>query len=621
MQRIRTRFLVLAVALFAATLASAEPTEDAPVDSPEPPCRINCFECHDVDRAAYAASVHRNNACTSCHTGITDVDRHALGEQEPDKPDCRGCHEEVGRDYAENVHNQEFGMACTDCHTEIHAQRKWDRTKEQIVIGCTQCHEKPKYVASGHSAAVLAGNQDAAACSDCHGLHNTHKLHFEADRFPEEARAFYNESCRRCHGDKPMMERNHLTTEAVDTYDDTYHGTVQKLGYPTHVAGCADCHAYHNILPPEDPKSTVNPANLVANCGRCHPRANANFVQYIPHADYAVPGKHPFLYWTFMAMTGLLVFVFLVFWAHSLMWWRKSYFVRKKLFDTGEIVDPKVAAMERPGAYYWRFKLFQRIMHVVLISSFFTLVVTGMPLRFADADWAPLLIRLLGGAHTAGLLHRAAAGILIVLFTGAFVMSVRFLTSKKNGATFWKRLFSPDSLFPRWKDVEDFKGMFLWFVNRGPEPEFDRWTYWEKFDFLAVFWGMAAIGVSGLFLWMPEATSQFLPGWIFNVAIIVHSDEAMLAAGFIFTVHFFNTHLIPTKFPMDYVIFTGRIRKWQFIEEKPLYWKRLQESGKLETMKAGPPSAGLMIAAGAFGLISILAGILITVLALMELIM
>jgi len=119
--------------------------------------------------------------------------------------------------------------------------------------------------------------------------------------------------------------------------------------------------------------------------------------------------------------------------------------------------------------------------------------------------------------------------------------------------------------------------MIRWFFFRGPKPVFDRWTYWEKFDFLAVFWGMFAIGGSGLMLWFPAVFGRFLPGWMLNVATIIHSDEALLATGFIFTVHFFNTHARPEKFPMDFVIFNGQMAKHEFIEERGAQWRRYEE--------------------------------------------
>ena len=118
-------------------------------------------------------------------------------------------------------------------------------------------------------------------------------------------------------------------------------------------------------------------------------------------------------------------------------------------------------------------------------------------------------------------------------------MSFDFLFIRKDVKGIWlQRLFGPDSLCPNLRDIRDVVGMVRWFLFMGPKPTFERWTYWEKFDFLAVFWGMFAIGGSGLMLWFPEFFGYFLPGWMFNVATIIHSDEALLATGFIFTVHF-----------------------------------------------------------------------------------
>jgi cytochrome b subunit of formate dehydrogenase len=128
--------------------------------------------------------------------------------------------------------------------------------------------------------------------------------------------------------------------------------------------------------------------------------------------------------------------------------------------------------------------------------------------------------------------------------------------------------------------------MIRWFFFKGPKPSFERWTYWEKFDFLAVFWGMFAIGGSGLLLWHPAFFSRFMPGWIFNVATIIHSDEALLATGFIFTVHFFNTHGRPEKFPMDFVIFNGQITKYELIEERGDLWARYERDGVTEKYRA-----------------------------------
>jgi cytochrome b subunit of formate dehydrogenase len=131
------------------------------------------------------------------------------------------------------------------------------------------------------------------------------------------------------------------------------------------------------------------------------------------------------------------------------------------------------------------------------------------------------------------------------------------------------------------QDLKDFWATMKWFFGVGPRPDYGRWTYWEKFDYFAVFWGVAIIGLSGLIKWYPEYFTYLLPGWMINVAAIVHSDEALLAVGFIFTIHFFNTHLRPEAFPMDKVIFSGLVPLEEYKKDRPRAYEALKQSGEL----------------------------------------
>ena len=169
--------------------------------------------------------------------------------------------------------------------------------------------------------------------------------------------------------------------------------------------------------------------------------------------------------------------------------------------------------------------------------------------------------------------------------TGASCVVVRIAANHRA----WK-WFGPVSLVPNWQDLKDMIAMFRWFFGKAPRPVFDRWTYWEKFDYWAVFWGMAIIGGSGLILWFPAQFAAFLPGWVFNVATVVHGEEALLAVGFIFTIHFFNGHIRPEKFPMDLVIFTGRIPEHELKDERPGEYRRLVSDGRLESVETTPPT-------------------------------
>jgi len=291
-------------------------------------------------------------------------------------------------------------------------------------------------------------------------------------------------------------------------------------------------------------------------------------------------------------MTGLLVSVFGVFWFHTFLWWRKDFWEKRELRAKG-IFFPQYVRPDEAGYIYRRFSYFDIVIHFTMMATFIGLVLTGLPLKFSHAPWASGLMHFLGGARMAGLIHRICAGITFGYFGATITYIFYFLFFKKihGNPNPLQRLFGPDSLCPRWKDVQDIIGMIQWFFNKGPKPQFDRWTYWEKFDFLAVFWGMFAIGLSGLMLWFPEFFTIFLPGWILNIATIVHSDEALLASGFIFTVHFFNTHFRPSKFPIDTVIFTGRFPKYELVEERPEQYHRLLAEKKLETYRDKYPSA------------------------------
>jgi cytochrome b subunit of formate dehydrogenase len=241
---------------------------------------------------------------------------------------------------------------------------------------------------------------------------------------------------------------------------------------------------------------------------------------------------------------------------------------------------PEPQATGTEERQYLRFKRLNRILHIVMIVSFMSLALTGMTLKFAYTGWAAFLSHLFGGFESAGYIHRLAAVAMIGIFVAHIVDVARM---KKRLYPSWRSfIFGPDSMMFNKKDLQDLIGNFKWFVGRSPRPAYGRWTYWEKFDYFAVFWGIAVIGSTGLTLWFPEFFTRFIPGWFLNVATIIHSDEALLAVGFIFTVHFFNTHLRPEKFPMDVVIFTGRMTVEELKEDKPEEYDILVKAGRLD---------------------------------------
>lgn len=258
-----------------------------------------------------------------------------------------------------------------------------------------------------------------------------------------------------------------------------------------------------------------------------------------------------------------------------------------------------------------RFNAYHRVLHVIMAVSFIGLVASGMPIKYAQAPWAAWLVKLFGGYHGAALAHRICA----VITFGYFIAHIGYVVYDIAVARKFKfNVLGPDSMVPGFKDLADINGHFKWFLGLGPQPQFDRFTYWEKFDYWAVFWGVGMIGVTGLFLWFPEFFGRFLPGWTFNIATIIHSDEALLAAGFIFTVHFFNTHMRPGKFPMDPVIFTGRLALEDLQHERPVEYSRLVEENSIQEHMAGPQKAWITDVGILFGFAVVLAGFLLLIL-------
>lgn len=257
-----------------------------------------------------------------------------------------------------------------------------------------------------------------------------------------------------------------------------------------------------------------------------------------------------------------------------------------------------------------RFGRVDRTLHGFLMLSFLGLAATGMPLLFSDAGWASVLARAFGGFAVSHVLHRVFATIMITVFTVHVARLVMRVWRGKDYSIFW----GPSSMVPQPSDVTDMYRHILWFIGRGPRPAFDRYAYWEKFDYWAVFWGMAIIGGSGLMLWFPEAFARIVPGWVFNIALVVHGEEALLAVGFIFTIHFFNSHLRPEKFPMDMVIFTGRVSEHELREERPAEYARLQARGALPD--AGPPSPRAWLVGRIVGTIAVIVGLTLVALIL-----
>ena len=214
-----------------------------------------------------------------------------------------------------------------------------------------------------------------------------------------------------------------------------------------------------------------------------------------------------------------------------------------------------------------RFTAHQRAQHFIMMSSVLILVFTGMPQKFFDAPWSPWLINFWGGLDRTQTIHHIAgfAMIFSALYHICYLMVSIFV--RKEPFPVW--------MLPNRKDFQDFlqnTGYYLG-INK-KKAEFGRFSYFEKFDYWAVFWGVPVMGITGLILMFPLIATRFLPGVSVPVATIAHSDEALLATGWIFVVHFYNAHLAPHIFPFNKSIFTGRVAEPRYKKEHPTEYRQ-----------------------------------------------
>ncbi|MCF6289939.1 MAG: cytochrome c3 family protein [Desulfobacterales bacterium] len=555
---------------------------------------VDCGSCHDGAGELFAASIHASNfktggravRCADCH-GTHDI----LGAADPQSriyplnvpATCGTCHSDpgkVGVDAAVSAQYEQgrHGVAtskgmlgaaiCTDCHGN-HAvlavsDSRSPANRKNIVATCGECHAgtMTAYSRSIHGIARSKGDEEAPTCADCHNPHDTRRV----DK--QDFQLGMVGTCGSCHH------------EDFITYRASYHGQITGLGFTGRMAKCVDCHGAHNILPSDNPASMMSAENRLNTCRKCHPSAREKFTGFAPHLNHHDREKFPVETVVFGLMSALLLNTFLFFSVHTLMWFIRSMFEKLKKQGPPRLGNPT-------GRYFLRFNYYHRVTHFLIFTSFVTLTLTGLPLKFNEYAWAQRLAHLMGGYEVCGILHRMMGAVTF----GYFAMHLGYVAYLAISGKMRVRdiLWGPRSIVPQPNDAVELVGNFKWFLGLGPKPKFGRFTYWEKFDYLAVFWGVALIGFSGLVLWMPELFTRLLPGEVINLAWIIHSDEALLAAGFIFLIHFYNTHLRVEKFPLDPVILTGRIDEEEMRHERPKEFALRREDGSLREIQTTRP--------------------------------
>ena len=256
-----------------------------------------------------------------------------------------------------------------------------------------------------------------------------------------------------------------------------------------------------------------------------------------------------------------------------------------------------------------RFSLLQRLFHLLLIVTFLTQGATGLARMFIERPWGQTLAWVFGGYDACRTIH-IYVGIIMLFGFGLHCLYLLFTISWRN---FPASLFGPDSLLLTPKDIKDFFQHIGWFFGIAKPPQFDRWGYWEKFDYWAVFWGIPVLGITGLLLAYSLTASRIIPGWGLNLAFWIHRIEAILAMCHVFIIHFFIGHLRRHNFPMDRAMFQGSADLETTRHERPAWIKRLETSGKINNLLVPEAGTGRRVVYYVIGYLAVASGVFLLI--------
>lgn len=573
---------ILASLPFAVALIFAQ---DAPETSDPPPSGpseevLACMSCHDpeaqagpaVNYTALSNSPHKDFDCTSCHPSYT-ADAPHTEEMLAEKADCASCHPDVSEEFMASV------------------------------------HAKPSVKAGDHPT-----------CATCHGGGDPHAVKI-VGQWSRQAKV---EVCSSCHRDSARMQDYGKNVEAVASYDHSFHGKALLKFGNLDTAICMDCHGHHGVFAHTDPRSTVHQDNLTKTCSQagCHVGAGQNFaVSGASHMDITI-SREPLL-GAILVFFRVLVFsmaAFLMigvgldlrraiigpepprcgrsvafilglgFLAIVAAIFQATLNLPGPLISSGIGVGLLILAVmifkieqrgKKPepeaGRKFLRLTVFQRIQHAVMAISFGLLVLTGMPVRQSESDFLRNLYMAIGGLEVGRWIHRVAGVAMILVFT----VHVAHLLWKWKNAGF---KFSSWTMWPNKKDVLDFIQLTKYYLGKTEEePKYGRYSFRSKLDYLAEYWGIPLMGLTGLILWFPVFFGGFLPSVAIPAAYIAHSYEAVLAFLAILTWHMYNTNLNPHNFPMTRLWLTGTLTEEEMRREHPLELEAILESEKKAT--------------------------------------
>ncbi len=531
------------------------------------PKKISCADCHSDAQQAYSHSLHAQQmksggpaaTCVDCHGGAHQI----VGADDPKSPvnhlnipaTCGKCHaqkflmESNGvsaqpfLSYQDSVHGRAVAKGsmkaavCTDCHGshEILAANdaKSPISKFNVPATCGKCHTQVQqaYMGSIHGQAIARGNSMSPVCTDCHGIHSI--LSHKDPNSPVAEQNVSRDTCARCHEGVRLSKEFGIPGNRVSSYMDSYHGLATEGGSMV-AANCSSCHGVHDILPSSDPHSTINHANLDATCGKCHKGVTQKFTQTRVHLD---DGVHPkdidslAVRWVRIIYVTLIILVIGGMFLHNAIIWRSKMATRRKMHN------PMMTRMT----------VNQRWQHIILLTSFIVLVITGFALKFPDSWFAELLAM---SERVRSIVHRIAGVALI----SAGIYHVFYLAIAREG----RRMLRDIAPCP--KDAFDVWTTMLYYLGlSSKKPAYGRFTYGEKAEYWALVWGTGLMGLTGIMLWAKVWVGDLFARWWVDVATAVHYYEAILATLAILVWHFYQVIFDPDVYPMNGAWWDGKM--------------------------------------------------------------
>jgi cytochrome b subunit of formate dehydrogenase len=553
----------------------------------------NCLMCHRfrglarvdkdgdyrlfyVDEMLFNRGPHARVSCKGCHADIEKIPHDNA------KPvDClRSCHiEEPTREII--FTHEKVREALQE---SVHAPTLEDgtpRSSPEDFPECKDCHDIPLFRPVSIFKKTRAGVSERAInrCSVCHSdetfvryfyAHVTTRLHKARD--PREV----VNMCASCHGD-PAFARRHGLSDVISSYLETYHGKATLFG-STQVPDCLDCHAshknVHEMRASTDSGSSINPENRPDTCNTqdCHRSAGPALASFDVHADRN-PKTNPLEFgvglFFVIATLGILLPILTLNVLGLVRELFPSHQAEKEIERLTKIAEKKTA---REGGLL-RFNGGMRLQHAFLVIVFVVLCLTGFPMKFPEAPWAPVIYDLFGGINGAPIVHRIAGVALLLGFALHIILillNVRRSMKQKGqrGLKDWIIAILALPMIPKKRDLKDLVVWAKYVLFLSPQrPPYGHFSWKEKLEYLGLFWGIPLLGVTGILLWAESISSHILPGWALNVAYLAHTYESLLAVAHITLVHIPGVIGRPGVSPLSCMVLNGKISPAALVEE------------------------------------------------------